>query len=127
MRTLINKVSFFLLLSIAGIALASCELDGPLAIYKIVVNENPLKIQTEIMANVDSVNYEFAQRPCEKDYAVAKFKSVCADMQRYFDENRGKLIWSSFSFDVCLYNMSSHDGGPEGLLVDTRTIDYCSE
>ena len=127
MRESIIRVVFLLLLSVSGVFITSCELDGPLAIYKIVVNENPMKIPSEIMSSVDSVNYEFSQKACEKDYGIAKFKSVCNEMQMYFEVNRGKLIWNSFSFDVCLYNMSGQGGGPEGLLVDTRTISYFSE
>ena len=127
MKNIGSRITVLLLLLIVGFSFSSCELDGPLAMYKIVVNENPLKIPGEIMNNVDSVNVELSKKPCEKDYAIAQFKGVCTDMQRYFDDNRGKLIWSSFSFDVCLHNMSSHEGGPEGLLVDTHTINYYSE
>lgn len=127
MKNVGSRIAILLVLFVAAFSFSSCELDGPLAIYKIVVNENPLKIPGEIMNNVDSVNVELSGKPCEKDYALAKLKGVSTDMQRYFDDNRGKLIWSSFTFDVCLYNMSSHEGGPEGLLVDTRTITYYAE
>lgn len=127
MKNVGSRIAILLVLFVAAFSFSSCELDGPLAIYKIVVNENPLKIPGEIMNNVDSVNVELSAKPCEKDYALAKLKGVSTDMQRYFDDNRGKLIWSSFTFDVCLYNMSSHEGGPEGLLVDTRTITYYAE
>lgn len=127
MKNVGSRIAIMLVLFVAAFSFSSCELDGPLAIYKIVVNENPLKIPGEIMNNVDSVNVELSGKPCEKDYALAKLKGVSTDMQRYFDDNRGKLIWSSFTFDVCLYNMSSHEGGPEGLLVDTRTITYYAE
>lgn len=127
MKNVGSRIVILLVLFVAAFSFSSCELDGPLAIYKIVVNENPLKIPGEIMNNVDSVNVELSGKPCEKDYALAKLKGVSTDMQRYFDDNRGKLIWSSFTFDVCLYNMSSHEGGPEGLLVDTRTITYYAE
>lgn len=127
MKNVGSRIAILLVLFVAAFSFSSCELDGPLAIYKIVVNENPLKIPGEIMNNVDSVNVELSGKPCEKDYALAKLKGVSTDMQRYFDDNRGKLIWSSFTFDVCLYNMSSHEGGPEGLLVDTHTITYYAE
>lgn len=126
MKNIVSRITTLLLL-IAGVSFCSCELDGPLAIYKIVVNENPLMIPGEIISNIDSCNVEFTQKPCEKDYALAKYKSICYDLQKYYDEHRGKLIWNSFCFDVCLHNMSSHEGGPEGLLIDTKTITYYAE
>ena len=112
---------------VASFMFTSCELDGPLAVYKIVVNESSIMLPNEILYDVSTIKNEFENKPCEEDYAVSRFRQVCKDLQNYYDNNSGELIWGSFTFDVCLYNLSSYEGGPEGLLVEQEFISYTAK
>ena len=116
-----------LLVALVPLAFASCELDGPLSHFEIVVNERLTYLPPETLKELTVVNSDFKANPCEKEYAVACFDKLCNDLQRYYDENQGKLIWSDLSFDIALYNKTNYQGTGEGLLVKNRVITYSNE
>ena len=84
-----------------------------------IPQENKLEIET--------VNKDFAAVPYEKDEAIERFNEVCSNLQNYYDENRGLLIWDNLNFEMCLYNTTSDKGIGEGLLVKSRIITYRSK
>gem|GEM_PF-5755123 len=69
----------------------------------------------------------FAATPCEKDDAIKCFNAFCNNLQAYYDDNRGKLIWDDLKFEICLYNTTSGEGVGEGELVTSRIISYLCE
>ena len=127
MKKIKYNIAVCMFLLFATSLFVSCELDGPIAIYKIVINVNQSMLPSDVVRNVAAINEDFGNNPCEKDFAVSQFREVCNELQAFYDYNRGELIWDDFSFDVCLYNISSYEGGTEGLLVEHMIISYSSK
>ena len=122
-----KKIILTIVLLCVTLLFASCELDGPVSHYKIVVNDRLMYIPQENILEIETVNKEFAAVPCEKDEAIERFNEVCSNLQNYYDENRGLLIWDNLNFEMCLYNTTSDKGIGEGLLVKSRIITYRCE
>ena len=116
-----------LLVALVPLAFTACEINGPMSHYEIVVNEKMTFLPIESIVEVETVNKEFAAVPCEKDEAIERFNEVCSNLQNYYDENRGLLIWDNLNFEMCLYNTTSDKGIGEGLLVKSRIITYYSK
>ena len=122
--------TYFIMLMLAALVpltFVSCELNGPLSIYEIVVNDNINYLPPETRNEIAELNQEFATNAREKEYALARFDKICNELQAYYDENRGKLIWDDLNFDISLYNTSNYRGTGEGLLVKSRIITYSWE
>ena len=116
-----------MLVTLMSSAFTSCELDGPVAHYLIVVNDRLTYLPQESIAEMEVLNDDFATTPCEKDDAIKRFNILCNNLQAYYNENRGKLIWDNLSFEICLYNTTSDKGVGEGELVTSRIISYLCE
>ncbi len=113
-----------MLATIMSPAFTSCELDGPVAHYQIVVNDRLTYLPQESLLELETLNKELATTPCEKDDAIKRFNAFCNNLQAYYDENRGKLIWDNLKFEICLYNTTSDKGVGDGELVTSRIITY---
>lgn len=116
-----------LLVALVPLAFTACEINGPMSHYEIVVNEQMTFLPIESILEVETVNREFAAVPCEKVDAIERFDKFCNNLQNYYDEKRGALIWGDLNFDVCLYNKTNYNGKGEGLLVKSRVITYRCE
>lgn len=119
-----KKFFFTIVLVFVTLVFFSCELDGPVSHYKIVVNDRLMYIPQENILEIETVNKEFAAVPCEKGEAIERFNEVCSNLQNYYDDNRGLLIWDNLIFEICLYNTTSDKGIGEGLLVKSHIITY---
>ena len=108
-------------------AFTSCELDGPVAHFTISVNDRLTYLPQESITEMAALNDDFATTPCEKDDAIKRFNAFCNNLQAYYDENRGKLIWDDLKFEICLYNTTSGKGVGEGELVASYIISYLCE
>lgn len=127
MKKEIRNILFIMLVALLPLAFTSCELDGPLAHFRIVVNDRLDYIPQDIIFEIENVNEEFASVPCEKEDAIERFNKVCNNLQIYYDENSGALIWDNLSIEICLYNTTSDKGVGEGLLVKSRIVTYSCE
>ena len=116
-----------LLVALLPLAFASCEINGPLAHYKVVVNEQMIYIPSDMQLQLAELNRELATVPYEKKDAIERFDEFCYSLQSYYDDNQGLLIWNDLVFDVSLYNTTSDKGTGEGLLVKSRIIRYSNE
>lgn len=116
-----------LLVALVPLAFASCEINGPLAHYKVIVNEKMIYIPADIQLQLAELNREFSTVPYEKKDAIERFDDFCYSLQSYYDDNQGMLIWSDLVFDVSLYNTTSDKGTGEGLLVKSHIITYHSK
>ena len=116
-----------LLVALVPLAFASCEINGPLAHYKVVVNEQMIYIPVDMQLQLAELNREFKTVPYEKKDAIERFDDFCYSLQSYYDDNQGLLIWSDLVFDVSLYNTTSDKGTGEGLLVKSHIITYHSK
>ena len=126
MKRTIKNILFAMLVALLPLAFASCELDSPMAHYKVVVNDRLDYLPHESVIELEALNEELASVPYEKDDAVGRFNKYCSNLQNYFDENRGKLIWDDLNIELCLYNTTSDKGVGEGQLVISRIITYRS-
>lgn len=122
-----KNVFLTLLLAFVSLAFTSCELDGPLSHYRIVVNDRLMYIPQENIVEIETVNENFAAFPCEKSEAIECFNKVCSNLQNYYNKNQGLLIWGNLSFEMCLYNTTSDKGVGEGLLIKSCLITYSCE
>ena len=122
-----KKLILTIVLLCVTLLFASCELNGPVSHYKIVVNDRLMYIPQENILEIETVNKDFAAVPYEKDEAIERFNEVCSNLQNYYDENRGLLIWDNLNFEMCLYDTTSDKGIGEGLLVKSRIITYRSK
>ena len=109
------------------LAFTSCEVDGPMAHYKVVVNDRLDYLPHESVLELNALNEELASVPFEKDDAIGRFNKYCSNLQNYFDENRGELIWDNLNIELCLYNTTSGKGVGEGQLVKSRIVTYRCE
>lgn len=116
-----------LLVALVPLAFASCEINGPLAHYKVIVNEKMIYIPADMQLQLAELNREFSTVPYEKKDAIERFDDFCYSLQSYYDDNQGMLIWSDLVFDVSLYNTTSDKGTGEGLLVKSHIITYHSK
>lgn len=116
-----------LLVALVPLAFASCEINGPLAHYKVIVNEKMIYIPSDMQLQLAELNREFSTVPYEKKDAIERFDDFCYSLQSYYDDNQGMLIWSDLVFDVSLYNTTSDKGTGEGLLVKSHIITYHSK
>jgi hypothetical protein len=116
-----------LLVALVPLAFASCEINGPLAHYKVVVNEKMIYIPSDMQLQLAELNREFKTVPYEKKDAIERFDDFCYSLQSYYDDNQGMLIWGNLVFDVSLYNTTSDKGTGEGLLVKSHIITYHSK
>ena len=121
---MMKKLLFAILVAILPLAFTSCKLDGPMAHYKIVVNDRLDYLPLESILELEALNKELSVVPYQKIDAVELFENYCNALQAYFDENHGKLIWDNLNIDLCLYNTTSYKGVGEGLLVESRVITY---
>ena len=124
MKTEIKNILFVMLAALLPLAFTSCELDGPLAHFKIVVNDRLDYLPHESVLELETLNNELASVPYEKEDALECFNKYCNRLQGYYDENRGNLIWDDLNIELCLYNTTSDKGVGEGLLVKSRVITY---
>ena len=127
MKGLVNKFIKVMLVAIVPLAFASCEINGPLAHYQIVVNDRLTYLPADIQTELSAINSEFAAIPCERKDAIERFDKFCYSLQSYYDENEGKLLWTDLAIDICLYNKTSYEGKGEGLLVKSHIITYNSK
>ena len=127
MKGKISNLLLIMLAAIVPLAFTSCELDGPLSHYKIVVNDRLDYLPRESVLEIDAANKELSSVPYEKDDAIERFDIVCNNLQNYYDMHRGALIWDNLSFEVCLYNTTNGKGVGEGQLVKSRVITYRCE
>lgn len=127
MKGKIKNMLLIMLAAFLPLAFTSCELDGPLAHFRIVVNDRLDYLPLENILEIETVNEEFASVPCEKEDAIERFNKVCNNLQNYYDENSGTLIWDNLSIEICLYNTTSDKGVGEGLLVKSRIVTYRCE
>lgn len=127
MEKIIKAVIKVMLVALVPLTFASCELDGPLSYYEIVVNEKMIYLPVESADEIEKANKELSTVPCEKDDAIERFERICSDLQNYYDEKRGKLIWGDLNFDISLYNKTNYNGVGEGVLVKSRVITYRSD
>ncbi len=116
-----------MLVAVMPLTFTSCEINGPLAHYEIVINEQMIFIPSDFQLQLADINREMAAVPCEKKDAIERFDGYCNGLQSYFDEKQGKLIWGDMVFDVSLFNTTSYQGVGEGLLVKNRIITYRCE
>lgn len=116
-----------LLVALVPLAFASCEINGPLAHYKVIVNEKMIYIPADMQLQLAELNREFSTVPYEKKDAIERFDDFCYSLQSYYDDNQGMLIWGNLVFDVSLYNTTSGKGTGEGLLVKSHIITYHSK
>ena len=116
-----------LLVALVPLAFASCEINGPLSHYEIVINEQMIYIPSDMQLQLADLNREMAAVPREKKDAIELFDEFCYSLQSYYDDNQGMLIWSDLIFDVSLYNTTNYQGIGEGLLVKSRIITYRCE
>lgn len=116
-----------LLVALLPLAFTSCEVDGPMAHYKVVVNDRLDYLPHESVLELNALNGELASVPFEKDDAIGRFNKYCSNLQNYFDENRGELIWDNLNIELCLYNTTSGKGVGEGQLVKSRIVTYRCE
>ena len=116
-----------LLVALVPLAFAACEINGPLAHYKVIVNEKMIYIPSDMQLQLAELNRELSTVPYEKKDAIERFDDFCYSLQSYYDDNQGMLIWSDLVFDVSLYNTTSDKGTGEGLLVKNRIITYRCE
>jgi hypothetical protein len=116
-----------LLVALVPLAFASCEINGPLAHYKVIVNEKMIYIPADMQLQLAELNREFSTVPYEKKDAIERFDDFCYSLQSYYDDNQGMLIWGNLVFDVSLYNTTSDKGTGEGLLVKSHIITYHSK
>ena len=116
-----------LLVALVPLAFASCEINGPLSHYEIVINEQMIYIPSDMQLQLADLNREMAAVPREKKDAIELFDEFCYSLQSYYDDNQGVLIWSDLIFDVSLYNTTNYQGIGEGLLVKSRIITYHSK
>ena len=116
-----------LLVALVPLAFASCEINGPLSHYEIVINEQMIYIPSDMQLQLADLNREMAAVPREKKDAIELFDEFCYSLQSYYDDNQGVLIWSDLIFDVSLYNTTNYQGIGEGLLVKSRIITYRCE
>ena len=118
---------FIILVALLPLAFTSCEVDGPMAHYKVVVNDRLDYLPHESVLELNALNEELASVPFEKDDAIGRFNKYCSNLQNYFDENRGELIWDNLNIELCLYNTTSGKGVGEGQLVKSRIVTYRCE
>ena len=116
-----------LLVALVPLAFASCEINGPLAHYKVIVKGKMIYIPSDMQLQLAELNREFSTVPYEKKDAIERFDDFCYSLQSCYDDNQGMLIWSDLVFDVSLYNTTSDKGTGEGLLVKNRIITYRCE
>lgn len=116
-----------LLVALVPLAFASCEINGPLAHYKVIVNEKMIYIPADMQLQLAELNRELTTVPYEKKDAIERFDDFCYSLQSYYDDNQGMLIWGNLVFDVSLYNTTSDKGTGEGLLVKSHIITYHSK
>ena len=116
-----------LLVALVPLAFASCEINGPLSHYEIVINEKMIYIPADKQLQLAELNRELATVPYEKKDAIEIFDEFCYSLQSYYDDNQGMLIWSDLIFDVSLYNTTNYQGIGEGLLVKSHIITYRCE
>ena len=116
-----------MLVALMSPAFTSCELDGPVAHFTISVNDRLTYLPQESITEMAALNDDFATTPCEKDDAIKRFNVFCNNLQAYYDENRGKLIWDDLKFEICLYNTTSGKGVGEGEIVASHIISYLCE
>ena len=116
-----------MLVALMSPAFTSCELDDPMAHFIISVNDRLTYLPQESVMEMAALNDYFATTPCEKDYAIKLFNAFCNNLQAYYDEKRGKLIWDDLKFEICLYNTTSGKGVGEGELMASRIISYLCE
>ena len=116
-----------LLVALVPLAFASCEINGPLAHYKVIVNEKMIYIPSDMQLQLTELNREFSTVPYEKKDAIERFDDFCYSLQSYYDDNQGMLIWGNLVFDVSLYNTTSDKGTGERLLVKSYIITYHSK
>ncbi len=127
MKGKIRNMLLIMLAAIVPLAFTSCELDGPLSHFKIVVNDRLDYLPMENILEIEAMNKELSSVPYEKDDAIKCFDKVCDSLQGYYDEHRGALIWDNLDFEVCLYNTTNGKGTGEGQLVKSRVITYRCE
>lgn len=127
MKCGIKNMLYAMLVALLPLAFASCELDGPRAHYKVVVNDRLDYLPHESVLELEALNEELASVPYEKEDAVDTFNRYCNSLQNYYDESRGKLVWDNLDIELCLYNITSDKGVGEGLLVKSRIISYRCE
>lgn len=127
MKGKIKNMLLIMLAALVPLAFTSCEVDGPMAHYKVVVNDRLDYLPHESVLELNDLNEELASVPFEKDDAIGRFNKYCSNLQNYFDENRGALIWDNLSIEICLYNTTSDKGVGEGLLVKSRIVTYRCE
>ena len=116
-----------LLVALVPLAFASCEINGPMSHYEIVINEKMIYIPADMQLQLAELNRELATVPYEKKDAIERFDDFCYSLQSYYDDNRGLLIWDNLNFEICLYNTTSDKGIGEGLLVKSHIITYHSK
>ena len=116
-----------LLVALVPLAFASCEINGPMSHYEIVINEKMIYIPADMQLQLAELNRELSTVPYEKKDAIERFDDFCYSLQSYYDDNRGLLIWDNLNFEICLYNTTSDKGIGEGLLVKSHIITYHSK
>lgn len=127
MKGKIKNMLLIMLAAFLPLAFTSCEVDGPMAHYKVVVNDRLDYLPHESVLELNALNEELASVPFEKDDAIGRFNKYCSNLQNYFDENRGELIWDNLNIELCLYNITSGKGVGEGQLVKSRIVTYRCE
>lgn len=127
MKGKIKNMLLIMLAALVPLAFTSCEVDGPMAHYKVVVNDRLDYLPHESVLELNALNEELASVPFEKDDAIGRFNKYCSNLQNYFDENRGELIWDNLNIELCLYNTTSGKGVGEGQLVRSRIVTYRCE
>lgn len=127
MKGKIKNMLLIMLAAFLPLAFTSCEVDGPMAHYKVVVNDRLDYLPHESLLELNALNEELASVPFEKDDAIGRFNKYCSNLQNYFDENRGELIWDNLNIELCLYNTTSGKGVGEGQLVKSRIVTYRCE
>lgn len=127
MKGKIKNMLLIMLAAFLPLAFTSCEVDGPMAHYKVVVNDRLDYLPHESVLELNALNEELASVPFEKDDAIGRFNKYCSNLQNYFDENRGELIWDNLNIELCLYNTTSGKGVGEGQLVRSRIVTYRCE
>lgn len=127
MKGKIKNMLLIMLAAFLPLAFTSCEVDGPMAHYKVVVNDRLDYLPHESVLELNALNEKLASVPFEKDDAIGRFNKYCSNLQNYFDENRGELIWDNLNIELCLYNTTSGKGVGEGQLVRSRIVTYRCE
>lgn len=121
---MMKKLLFAILVLALPLAFTSCEIDGPMAHYKIVVNDRLDYLPRESVIELESLNAELATVPYQKNDVIELFNNYCNGLQSYFDEHRGELIWDNLNIEISLYNTTNDKGVGEGLLVESRVVTY---